>query len=111
MTGVQTCALPILKALARKVIKEAKRESWRPFCSTIGRETTLNDVWRKIKKMIGKFKPPHVCVQTCKIIVACLNYFLEYSNPLKSYQTCFWRSKYTNDALVKVCNEFEKAGY
>ena len=51
-----------MKALARKVIKEAKRESWRQFCSTIGRETTLNDVWIMIKKMIGKCKSPHVPV-------------------------------------------------
>lgn len=48
------------KALARKVIKEAKKDSWRQFCSTIGRETTLNKVWMMIKKMIGKFKPPQV---------------------------------------------------
>ena len=42
-------------------------------------------------------------------IIACFNYFLESINPLKSYQTGFRRSKSTNDALVKVCNEIEKS--
>lgn len=50
------------KALARKVIKEAKKESWRQFGSTIGKETTLNKMWMMVKKMIGKYKPPHVPV-------------------------------------------------
>ena len=50
------------KAMARKVIKEAKKESWRQFCSTIGRETTLNKMWMMVKKMIGKYKPPYIPV-------------------------------------------------
>lgn len=50
------------KALARKVIKEAKKESWRQFCSTIGKETTLNKMWMMVKKMMGKYKPPYVPV-------------------------------------------------
>lgn len=44
------------KAMARKVIKEAKKETWRQFCSTIGRETTLDKMWMMIKKMTGKYK-------------------------------------------------------
>jgi len=43
-----------------------------------------------------------------KIIVGRLNYFLEYINPIKGYQTGFRRGKSTTDALVKVCNEIEK---
>lgn len=50
------------KALARKVFKEAKKESWRQFCSTIGKETTLNKMWMMVKKMIGKYKPPYAPV-------------------------------------------------
>ncbi|XP_041926491.1 uncharacterized protein LOC121690144 [Alosa sapidissima] len=50
------------KAIARKVIKEAKRESWRQFCSSIGKETSLNQVWMMIRKMVGKYKPPHIPV-------------------------------------------------
>lgn len=44
-----------------------------------------------------------------KIIVGRLNYFLEYINPLKEYQTGFRRCKSTTDALIKVCNEIEKS--
>ncbi|KAL2092947.1 hypothetical protein ACEWY4_010259 [Coilia grayii] len=43
------------KALARRTIKEAKRESWRDFC----RETSLTQVWMMIKKMTGRYVPPH----------------------------------------------------
>lgn len=43
-----------------------------------------------------------------RIIVACLNYFLEHINPLKGYQTGFRRCKSTS-ALVKVCSEIEKS--
>lgn len=52
------------KALARRIIKEAKRESWREFCSSIGRETSLNQVWMMIKKMTGRYIPPHIPVLT-----------------------------------------------
>lgn len=43
-----------------------------------------------------------------KIIVAWLNYFLEYKCPFKQYQTGFRKSKATTDALVKLSNEIEK---
>lgn len=42
-----------LRAKARKVIKEAKKESWRKFCGTIGAETTIGQVWGMIHKMAG----------------------------------------------------------
>ena len=43
-------------AIVRKVIKEAKKEAWGQFCSTIGRETTLDKMWMMVKKMTGKYK-------------------------------------------------------
>lgn len=44
------------KAKARKIIKSLKKNAWRQFCSAIGREIDLNDVWSMIKKMTGKRK-------------------------------------------------------
>ena len=44
------------RALARKVIKTAKKNTWRKFCSSIGREVQLGDIWSMIKKMSGKRK-------------------------------------------------------
>jgi len=41
------------RALARKIIKQAKRKYWQSFCSTIGRETQLGEVWCVLKKMVG----------------------------------------------------------
>ena len=43
-----------------------------------------------------------------KMVVARLNYFLEYKCPFKKYQTGFRKSKSTTDALVKLSNEIEK---
>ena len=42
------------KAIARKVIKNSKRRAWREYCSTIGREVKIGDVWKMLKKMSGK---------------------------------------------------------
>lgn len=41
------------RARARKVIKEAKKESWCKLCGTIGTETTVGQVWLMIHKMAG----------------------------------------------------------
>lgn len=44
------------KAKARKIIKSSNKNAWRQFCSAIGSEIDLNDVWSMIKKMTGKRK-------------------------------------------------------
>lgn len=35
----------------RRTIRQAKRESWKKFCSKIGRTTPVGDVWSMIRKM------------------------------------------------------------
>lgn len=42
-----------MQANVRRVIKLTKREYWRKFCSTIGRETKIDKVWYMIKRMNG----------------------------------------------------------
>uniref|UniRef100_A0A3B1IE94 Reverse transcriptase domain-containing protein n=1 Tax=Astyanax mexicanus TaxID=7994 RepID=A0A3B1IE94_ASTMX len=42
------------RAVARNVIRKAKRKYWRDFCSSLGRQTSVADVWSMIKKMGGK---------------------------------------------------------
>ncbi|KAJ8367912.1 hypothetical protein SKAU_G00079400 [Synaphobranchus kaupii] len=42
-----------LRAMVRRTIKRTKRAAWRRLCSTFGRETCMNDVWRIVKKMRG----------------------------------------------------------
>lgn len=37
------------RAMARKIIKLSKRNAWRQFCSSIGREIVFDDVWSTIK--------------------------------------------------------------
>lgn len=44
------------KAMAQKIITLSKRKTWRKFCSSIGREIQLDDVWSMIKKISGKKK-------------------------------------------------------
>ena len=45
-----------LRAVARKVIKEEKRNSWRAFCEQIGPETPLGQLWSAVHKMSGVYK-------------------------------------------------------
>lgn len=37
----------------RKVIRKVKKDYWIKYCNTIGRQTSVNDVWRVVKKMSG----------------------------------------------------------
>jgi len=41
------------QALVRKTVRHAKRKYWREFCSSIGRQTPVGEVWGMIKKMSG----------------------------------------------------------
>ena len=42
------------RAAARRVIREAKRKSWRDFVSTINRDTPTAEIWNAIKRINGK---------------------------------------------------------
>ncbi len=41
------------KAQARREIKNSKRNAWRSYCSTIGREVQIGEIWSTMKKMSG----------------------------------------------------------
>ena len=45
-----------LSAVARRTIREAKRECWRKFVSTINSYTPITAVWQKIHKIVGKYQ-------------------------------------------------------
>jgi len=45
-----------LRAVARKVIKTAKRNSWRTFCGTLGPETPVRYLWSAVRSMSGIYK-------------------------------------------------------
>ncbi len=38
------------------IIKNAKREGWREFCSTIGKDTPMDKIWNMLRNMSGKGK-------------------------------------------------------
>ncbi len=44
------------RAQARKIIKQAKKRYWQSFCTTIGSETQLREVWSVLKKMVGVYR-------------------------------------------------------
>ncbi|MGL4646262.1 MAG: hypothetical protein ACRCVL_03935, partial [Cetobacterium sp.] len=50
------------RAQARKIIKQAKRKYWQSFCSTIGRETRIGEVWGVLKKMAGVYRTQNIPV-------------------------------------------------
>ena len=45
------------RALLRRTIKEAKRRSWSNFVSTFNSKTPTSLVWKKMRKISGKFSP------------------------------------------------------
>ena len=49
-----------LNALCRKKFKEKKRYAWRRYVSSINSNTSMNEIWKKINKIRGKFSshPP-----------------------------------------------------
>ena len=44
-----------LNALCRRTFKEAKKDSWIRFVSSINVNTSLSEIWKKVKKISGKF--------------------------------------------------------
>ena len=51
-TNLNACK--ILRAKARRVIKQAKRSSWKDFISKINARTPMTTIWNMIKKINGK---------------------------------------------------------
>ena len=41
------------KGIAQKVIKEAKKASWRNYCGTLNTRTKMSEIWRTTKRMSG----------------------------------------------------------
>lgn len=50
------------RAVARKVIKDAKRKCWKEYCSQIGQEVEVQEVWGMIKRMMGASKTKKMAV-------------------------------------------------
>lgn len=48
------------RAKARRIIKQAKKRYWQGYCSSIGKETELGEVWGRLKKMIGIYKTRNI---------------------------------------------------
>ena len=49
-----------LRAIARKVVLQAKREHWKKYITSISSETPLGVIWKKVQKINGKFKPQNL---------------------------------------------------
>ncbi|KAK4327289.1 hypothetical protein Pmani_002230 [Petrolisthes manimaculis] len=45
------------RARARRVLKEARRASWKAYVSSINSKTPLTQVFKRVRKMAGKFSP------------------------------------------------------
>lgn len=42
-----------LKAISRKTVKDAKRDSWRAYVSSLTADTPMQEVWNKVKRIKG----------------------------------------------------------
>lgn len=54
-----------LRAKARRVIKEAKKQSWKTFCNKLGPDTPLQKVWHLVHRMTGIFRQTEIPVLHC----------------------------------------------
>uniref|UniRef100_A0A1Y1LIM0 Endonuclease/exonuclease/phosphatase domain-containing protein n=1 Tax=Photinus pyralis TaxID=7054 RepID=A0A1Y1LIM0_PHOPY len=53
-TNIENCiTFKRTRAVARRTIKEAKKEAWRTYVSSINTQTTSTEVWKKIKTLKG----------------------------------------------------------
>ena len=52
LSNVQNFTL--LRAKARHVVKQQKRNSWRHFCNKLNSKTQIQKVWKAIRKIKGK---------------------------------------------------------
>ena len=48
-------AFKLARAVARRVIRKAKKESWRRYVSSITQWTPVTAIWKKIHKIAGKY--------------------------------------------------------
>ena len=62
-----------LRAVARRVIKEARKCSWRKFCCTLGPETPVRQLWSAVRKLSGVYKSRSIPVLQKGEIVAVSN--------------------------------------
>ena len=44
-----------LNALCRKTFKDAKKDCWKDYVSSINQNTTSKEIWTKISKIRGKY--------------------------------------------------------
>lgn len=42
-----------LQATVKRTVKSAKRDLWRAFCNSVGRETRIQNIWSMIRRMNG----------------------------------------------------------
>ena len=42
-----------LKGVAQRIVKDAKKQHWRYYCSTLDKTSKIGKVWKAVKKMNG----------------------------------------------------------
>ena len=58
LLGVDKAAMNRVNARMMKLTKEARERSWQQFATTLNSRTPMEKVWKRIKKISGKFTPP-----------------------------------------------------
>ena len=53
---VDKIALNRATAISKKTMKTCRREGWRKYVSSINSDTPINKIWKKIKKISGKYR-------------------------------------------------------
>lgn len=92
------------RAIAQSVKKNAKRESWRKYVSTINKDTPMSVVWKRIRRMKGHKQQHSICLTSGGITTATpvrvaeilADHFADVSNG-EHYPAQFMRNKHREE--------------
>jgi hypothetical protein len=51
----------LVRAKARRTMRESKRDSWRSYISKLNSNTPMTKVWEMVKRISGKSQPSTIC--------------------------------------------------
>ena len=106
-------------ALARKIQRRARKENWMNFISTINKDTPMSKIWKRVKKLNGKYIPSHppslhdngVLMQDPQVVADILGEHLASVSSNNSYDQSFIPLKNRIEAINLNFNSPQEEQY
>lgn len=112
-TQENLCEFRKLKAIARKIVRKAKKESWEQFTTSINSNTSSSTVWSSIGKICGKAKS--TTIETLNINNDLLTSPIDIANALGhqfskmsnscNYSSEFLKHKQITENTLNICKD------